>query len=202
MCEPVTLSTAAWLAIASTATAVVGGAVAYDASKKAESYQNQVAKQNMKVAEAQAVDAARLGQLEESERRLQARMQIASQTVGFAAQNVEQTGTALDILGDTAMFGEIDMQRIRYGAERKAWGYRMQGYDIDAQNRLQKFQAKTDRTGIILSTASKALSAWGSMGAAKPGASSASFTGGSGLAYQVPTTTTGAGWHNAYGGSW
>lgn len=158
MCEPTTI-----LMVASLATTVVGGAVAYDASRKAESYNNQVAKQNKAVAEAQAVDAERLGQLEGNERRLQMRMQIANQTVGFAAQNVEQTGTALDILGDTAMFGEVDIQRIQAGAARKAWGYRMQGYDIEANNRLQKFQGKADRMGIILSTASKAFSAGAGM---------------------------------------
>lgn len=182
MCEPTTL-----LLVASLATTVVGGYVAYDASKKSEAYNDAVAKQNKGVAEAQAVDAERLGQLEANERRLATRLKIANQTVGFAAQNVEQTGTALDILGDTAMFGEIDEQRIREGAARKAWGFRMQGYDIEANNRLQKFQGKTDRTGIILSTASKAMSSFGSMGAAKPAytgaqasAGASSFLGASG----------------------
>lgn len=151
-------------------TALIGGYVQYDSSKKAESYNSAVAKQNKGVAEAQAIDAERLGQLEANERRLATRLKIANQTVGFAAQNVEITGTPLQILGDTRMFGEIDEQRIREGAARKAWGFRMQGYDIEANNRLAKFQAKTDRTGIILSTASKVAGAWGSGMAAKPGA--------------------------------
>lgn len=148
--------------------ALVGGYVQYDASKKAEAYQDTVAKQNKGVAEAQAIDAERLGQLEAAERRLQTRLQIATQTVGFASQNVEQTGTAAQVLGDTAMFGAIDEQRILHGAEKRAWGFRMQGYDIEAQNRLNKFQSKTDRTGIILSTASGVAGAYGKYQSGKP----------------------------------
>jgi hypothetical protein len=148
------------------AIAAVSGYVAYDSSKKSQRYQEQVADQNKKVAEAQAVDAERLGQIEASERRLKTRMQIAAQTAGFGAQNVEQTGTALDILGDTAMFGEIDEGRIRANAARKAWGFRMQGYDIEANKRLMQFNEKNSRTGTILSTAGSMLGAYsGGMGA-------------------------------------
>jgi hypothetical protein len=161
MCEPTTIALVASMAIAA-----VSGYVAYDSSKKSQRYQEQVADQNKKVAEAQAVDAERLGQIEASERRLKTRMQIASQQVGFGAQNVEQTGTALDILGDTAMFGEIDEGRIRANTARKAWGFRMQGYDIESNKRLMQFNEKNSRTGTILSTAGSMLGAYGSYGGA------------------------------------
>jgi hypothetical protein len=141
------------LAVASLAVTAVGGYMAYNASKQAQKYNDQVAKVGQKVAEARAVDAERLGQVDAQERRLKTRLMLGSQTVGFAAQNVAASGTALDILGDTAMFGEIDETRIRANAARQAWGYRMEGWNIKANNALAKFQGKVDRMGTILTTA-------------------------------------------------
>lgn len=144
--------------------AVIGGAVSYKNSKNAQAYTEKVADQNKKVVEAQALDAERLGQREASERRLKTRLQMAQQTAVFGAQNVEQTGTALDILGDTAMFGQMDEDSIRANAQRKAWGYRTQGWNIEADKRFAQFKGKADRTGTILTTASSVASIWGSAG--------------------------------------
>lgn len=156
MCEPTTIAF-----VASMALTAISGYVAYDSSKKAQKYNEEVAEINKKSANAQALDAERLGQIERQERRLKTRMQIATQQVGFASQNVEQTGTALDILGDTAMFGEIDENRITANADRKAYGFRAQAWDIEANKRLMQFGAKNDRTGTILTTASSMFGAYG-----------------------------------------
>ena len=145
------------------AAAVGGGYVAYKSSKNAEEYNNQVAKTNKTVLETQAQDAERRGQLERQERRLKTRMQIATQQVGFGAQNVEQTGTALDILGDTALFGQIDEDRISANAARAAFGFRFQAWDVEAQRRLMASQSKDQRTGTILSTVSSVASAGAGM---------------------------------------
>ncbi len=146
--------------------ALVGGYMQYDASKQSQRYMEQTADQNQKVVQAQATDALRMGQLEESERRLKTRMQIATQQVGFGAQNVEQTGSALDILGDTAMFGEIDTQRIRANAQRKAWGFGVEGMNIENNKRLGQFQGKVTRQGTILSTVGNVAGVWGTGAAA------------------------------------
>lgn len=152
--------------------ALVGGAMQYDASKKSQKFQEQVAEQNTKVANAQATDAERLGQIEANERRLKTRMQLATQSVGFGAQNTETTGTALDILGDTAMFGEVDEQRIIANADRNAWGYRVQGHGIQTDKKMMQFNSKNDRTGTILSTASGVAGAWGGAAARRPATTS------------------------------
>lgn len=167
MCEPTTIALVASMAIAA-----VSGYVAYDSSKKAQKYNEEVAETNKKTLEGQALDAERLGQIERNERRLKTRMQLATQQVGFGAQNVETSGTALDILGDTALFGEIDENRITANAERKAFGFRYDAFNVEAGKRVMQFQAKNDRTGTILSTASSMLGAYGSYGKA---ASSNSF---------------------------
>lgn len=153
MCNPV--------AIVMVATTLISGAVSYQSSKNSQRYNEEVAEQNMKVSNAKAIDEERLGQIEAQEKRLETRMKIASQVVGFGAQNVEQTGSALDILGDTAMFGEIDQTRIRANAQRRAWGYRMQSHDIDSSSRLAGYQGRMDRAGTILSTAGGVAGAWG-----------------------------------------
>lgn len=153
MCGPAAVLIGATLA---------SGFVSYQASKNAQRYNSAVADQNMAVANAKAIDEERLGQIEAQEKRLETRMKIAQQSTGFGAQNVEQTGTALDILGDTAMFGEIDQTRIRASAARRAWGYRMQAHEIDSQRRLDKYTGRMDRFGTILTTAGGVASAWGS----------------------------------------
>ena len=161
MCGPAAPAAAAWIMAA---TAVVGGVVSYRGQQNAQDYNEAVAKQNKKIAEAKAIDEERLGQIEASEKRLETRMKIASQVTGFGAQNVEQTGTALDILGDTAMFGEIDESRIRANAARRAWGYRMEGHNIDAQTRLSRYTGRVERMGTILTTIGSAASSFGGRG--------------------------------------
>jgi hypothetical protein len=150
MCDGVS----AVYAVVAIAAAVGAGYVSYKSSQNAQDYNEKIAETNKKVLESQAQDAERQGQIMQQERRLKTRMQIATQQVGFGAQNVEQTGTALDILGDTAMFGQIDEDRIAADAARKAFGFRFQGWDVEAQKRLMQSQAKDARTGTILSTVS------------------------------------------------
>jgi len=169
MCEPTTIALVASLALTAAA-----GYVAYDSSKKAQKYNEQVQDQKIKVSNAQALDAERLGQIERQERRQQTRMQLATQQVGFGAQNVETTGTALDILGDTAIFGEIDENRITANAERKAFGYKYEAWGAEADKRLGAFKGKNDRTGILLTTASSLV------GGVAGGFSSGAFGGGAG----------------------
>lgn len=179
-----------WGAAIMVGVTLLSGAVSYSASKTSQAYSEQVADQNKQVAEAQAIDAERLGQIEANERRLRTRLQMASQSVGFGAQNVEQTGTALDILGDTAMFGEIDVQRIQANAQRKAWGFRMQGHEIESQKRLMQYQGKVDRTGTILSTIGGVAGAWGGAGtgAAKLGSGGTNtFASSAGSPYKATT---------------
>lgn len=183
MCGP------AALIIGSLVVTAIGGYVAYDASKKAQAYNEQVANNNTRIAEYKAIDAERLGQIEASERRLKTRLQIGQQVTGFAAQNVEASGTALQILGDTEMFGQMDELRIRGNAARQAWGFRQEGVDFQNQKRLDSFKAKAGRTGTILSTAGSMLGT----------ASQFNFGGGSGSAGAV--TSGGFGAANSFAGA-
>jgi len=172
MCEPATIALVTSLALTA-----ASGYVAYDSSKKAQAYNEEVAKQRTTVANAQATDAEQMGQVERAERRLKTRMQLATQQVGFAAQGIEQTGTALDILGDTAIFGEIDENRITANADRKAFGFRYEAYGIEADKRLMQFQSKNDRTGTLLTTASSMAGAYSGFRAAKPAGSTFASSG-------------------------
>lgn len=175
MCEPTTI------AVIGLALTAVSGYVAYDTSKKAQEYNEQVAEIGKKTAEAQALDAQQQGQIERQERRLKTRMQIATQQVGFAAQGMEQSGTALDILGDTAMFGEIDENRITANADRRAFGYKTDAFNIESGKRIGAFQGKNDRTGTILTTGASLLSGSQSLYSANKSSSFNSRTGGYGV---------------------
>ncbi len=182
MCEAATIAYAVVAVVA-----VVGGYMQYDASKKAQAYNEQVADNNTKIAEFRAIDTERLGQVEANERRLKTRLQIGQQVTGFAAQNVEASGTALAILGDTEMFGQIDEERIRGNAQRRAWGYRMEGQGYQTQSTLDSFTAKAGRSGTILSTVGSVAGAYGNSngfgfgGGAGAGANAGSGSGSGGV---------------------
>jgi hypothetical protein len=159
--------TATYVALAvSIAATVAAGAMAVQASKAAAKYQDQVAAVNVKLAENKATDALQTGSVQEAQKRQEIKQVLGQQTATFGAQNVVESGTALDILGDTAAVGETDIARIRYNAARQAWGFGMDAYNTKVQNNLNQFTAKQDQRGTILSTIGKVA---GSLGSAYSG---------------------------------
>lgn len=133
------------------------------AQKKAGEYQYQVAAENKKIKDAQAQDALNRGAAEVAERRMRTRLAIGSQKAAIAANNVDlQTGTALDILGDTALFGAVDERRIRQNARREAWGHQVQGQNSMWEGQLARFNARAGAQATYLNAASNVFGSMGS----------------------------------------
>lgn len=153
MCWPVVLLAA------SLALTAAAGAQQASAARAAGKYNNAVAQENQKVANAQSQDALNRGALAENENRIRTRVAMGQQTASLAANNVElSTGTPADILGDTALFGAVDERRIRTNAAREAWGYQVQGMNYGAQGALDKFSGNSQALGTYLTTASNLTS--------------------------------------------
>jgi hypothetical protein len=107
--------------------ALVGSAVAAGGTIMSGVAQSQQAKHNAKVGELQARDAEQRGQTAEDQHRRRVRQFAGAQKAQLAAQGVDVgSGSASDLIGDTAALGELDALTIRNNTAREAWGYRAQ----------------------------------------------------------------------------
>ena len=155
MCEPTTLLVLG--------TVFSAGAQIYAGNAAAQQgkYTQQVEDQNAKVMEQRARDASARGEQEAGERRLKTRLLIGSQRAALAGNGVDlQDGTALDLVGDEAMFGAMDESRIRANAAREAWGYNVEA--VNARNRGSQARAsgKQQRFASYLGAAATGFSAF------------------------------------------
>lgn len=153
MCEPITISTgAAWALGATAAVTAAATYVSYDANKKAAEANAQIAENNARLAEADAATARALGDRESQQQTWRMRALEGQQRAAIAASGIDaQIGTPLELLGESAMFGEVDQQAIRLNAARQAWGFNAQARSTRNQSRVDRYSARQQRTGTILS---------------------------------------------------
>lgn len=147
MCDPLTI--AATTLAAGTAYSAYGQ---YQAGK----YNAAVAETNAELAELSAQDAERRGTAEAARYRMNIRSLQGRQRAAIGSAGIERSGSALDILTDTAAIGELDLATIRSNAAREAFGFRTQGLNYRAQGRLDRFAGRTGAIGTILGGASRA----------------------------------------------
>lgn len=120
----------------SVATAVGGGVVAYSQYQAGQA-QKSLANTNARIADEQAQDARRRGQIEEDRRRDLTRQQLGAQRAALGANNVvSSTGTALGLLEETAEYGELDALTIRNNAARESFGYKVESANSRARGRI------------------------------------------------------------------
>lgn len=163
MCEPITISTGAAWALGATAAATAASTyVAYDSNKKAAEANAQIAENNARLAESDAATARALGDRESQHQTWRTRALEGQQRAAIAASGIDsQIGTPMDILGESAMFGEVDQQAIRLNAARNAWGFNAQATSTRNQSRVDRYSSRQQRTGTILSGLSSLTSTAG-----------------------------------------
>lgn len=166
MCELATIAT-----VASFAGTVMGAVGQYQQGQAAAAqaeYNAAVARNNQIISEQQAQDALKRGQIAEEQKRRETSALIGRQRATLAASGVAlDQGNPLDILGDTAQFGELDALTIRNNADREAYGYRVQGMNFAAEAGLNDARAAASRqaglmgaAGTLLSGAGNAADRW------------------------------------------
>ena len=96
-------------------------------------FQTAQARNAATVSEYNAQDAERRGAVEEERQRRKTSLLLGTQQARFAAQGSDLEGSPLNLLGDTAAFGEQDALSIRYQAAREAWTQRLQASSQNAQ---------------------------------------------------------------------
>ena len=105
-------------AVASVGSAVVGAMGAMQSAKAqsaAANYQAQVADRNAKVARQQAA-------VEQEDQRRENMRQLGAIRAAYGGSGLEMAGSPLDVLEDTSMEQELDVQRIGYRGELRAIG--------------------------------------------------------------------------------
>lgn len=144
MCEPITATTAlSYTSLAFTAGSTILSAYGQQQAGKAQAaqarYNAAVQRNNQIVANQLAADSIKRGEIEEKQHRLQVAQLKGRQKTVLAASGIEtDSGSALDILSDTAEIGELEALTIRNNAEREAHGFKTQASNFAAssQNNL------------------------------------------------------------------
>lgn len=114
------------------------------AESRAGRYQDRVAQHNARLAEQAAADALDRGSVEESRQRARTGQLIGSQRAAYASAGVDvASGSALDVVGDTAAIGELDARTIRNNAAREAWGLQAAAYNLRAEGKLARAAARS-----------------------------------------------------------
>lgn len=135
------------------------------AQSNALRYEADVNKNNAVIQERLSADAIERGREEERLHRIKIGQLSAKQQNALALNGVEaNSGTALDILGDTAQIGELEALTIRSNAAREAYGYDLNAnnYTNSANNNLTA--ARNVRSSSRFSAMTTALSTAGSVG--------------------------------------
>lgn len=188
MCEPISATAATTAAYVSMATAVAGTAVGVygsiqqgNAAKASAEYQAAVDRNNQQVAEWQTKDALDRGKEAERQQRLKVQSALGSQRAAMAANGVDlSSGSPLDILGDTTMYGEMDALTIRSNAEREAYGYRVQSQNFASNAQLSQMRGSSAQTAGMIGAGSTLLTGAGQVANtwAKFGSNGTSYTSG------------------------
>lgn len=160
MCEPISISTgAAWMLGLSAAATV--GVAAYSANQQSKAGKaNAAMMENNAEMERQAARSAQaMGDRESEQAAWRTRAVMGQQRAAMAANGIDsQIGTPAELLGETAMFGEVDQQTIRLNTAQNAWGFNARALNSRNQAAQARWGGKSQATGTILGGLASATS--------------------------------------------
>ena len=134
-----------------------GSVYSADQQRKQGQYQADVASQNAKLDQQQAANASALGDYQSDQARIRGNLARGNQLASFAANNVDSTtGSAADILGDTAMYTAQDERQARTNAALRSYGFQVQELSDQGQSAYAKYQGNSQATGTLLNGAASA----------------------------------------------
>lgn len=150
------------LAVASGIGGTVAGAVGnYQQGKSQQAmynYQAQIDRNNAEISKQNAALERQAGIEEARLQRIKTLQTIGAQKTAFAANNLDFTGgTPLDVISDTAQFGELDALMIEYNSEKKALAYEQQSNNLYNQSSLNSIAGRNARTSGMINSVSTGL---------------------------------------------
>ena len=147
-----------------TGVSVVGGLAQASAQSEAAQAQADQDRRNAIIAQRNAEDSRNRGAEAERQVQLRTKARLGMQKNTLSERNISvSSGSALDILGDTAMFGKLDSLITRNNAEREAIAYEAQGMNYNAQAEIGEMMSDSYALGGGISAFSTALSGIGSI---------------------------------------
>jgi hypothetical protein len=133
----------------------VGTAYTMHAEGQAAKYNAAVDTQNAKVATTQAQNANAMGTYQQNEAAIRGKLAEGHQMAVMSANNVDvTTGSAADILGDTAMFTGMNENQARINAQQRAYGFQVQSLSDQGAAAYAKYSGRTQQIGSFLQGAS------------------------------------------------
>ena len=146
------------LGAASTGMSMIGQSNAAAASAGQANYQAQLARNNQMVAEWNAQRALEQGRVAEQQQRFKTAQVIGAQRAALASQGGDvNSGSPLDIVGDSARAGEFDAQTVRNNAAMQAYGFRVQAANAGAQSNLYSANAANATAALPFALGSSLL---------------------------------------------
>lgn len=127
------------------------------ASATEAGFERAVALSNARVARQAAKDTTIAGHEAEEAYLNRVKGLTGTQRATFGANGVEQSGTALDVMAESAGQGAADASRIRSNAIREAWGYETEAQNQDARASFAKYAGKAAKRGGILTGGAQLL---------------------------------------------
>ena len=122
------------------------------AQNKASQAQKRIANRNADLMEQQAEDARKQGEEEAAAIRRRVRRLQGQQKAAFATQGLETgSGTAADLIEETAALGAEDQLRIRNNAAMSAWGFRTQAANTRYEGRQLRRQGQQQAASSLIS---------------------------------------------------
>lgn len=136
----------AYVAVA--ASVIATGISTYSAIQQGQAAKN-AADYNAAVQRKAAAMETQRGATEAAEHRQKVKQMISRQNAAFGASGVEgSTGSAADVMTETAGMGELDALRIVNNSQRQAWG-------LESQARIGEYEGKAAyQQGIMKGTTS------------------------------------------------
>jgi hypothetical protein len=134
MCDPVTIGVTMMAA---------GQAVGMYSQYQSAMYNADVADQNAKIEGRLSKDAIARGTIEEKQHRQRILQEKGAQSAALAANGVDlASGSAIDMLSDTAATGELEALTIRSNANREAWGHKVNAMNYKAKSKLTRQEGR------------------------------------------------------------
>lgn len=135
-------------------------------------YQAQIDRGNAEIAKKNAAQERQAGLEESRLQRMKTISAIGQQQASLAANNIDVSeGTALDVISDTAMFGELDALTTQANYEKKALAYEQQANNFNNQSNLDIIAGQNAKTsgmwnaiGTTIEGTGKALSTASGLG--------------------------------------
>jgi hypothetical protein len=141
-----------------TGVGIIGQIRSARAQANAAEYQARIDAYNAEVAKRMAQDSRARGVVAVQEQQLVTRGTLGTQRAVIASRNIDiGSGSAMDIIGDTAMFGALDAATIRSNYEREAIGLETQSAGFSASGQMQMMAAADARRAGAFNAFSTAL---------------------------------------------